>query len=150
MARNPDSLDIRPLQQGEEETVIALWEACGLTRPWNDPRRDLDFARGKTASTVLVGRLDGRLVASVMVGHDGHRGALYYLSVEPGQQGRGFGRAMLRSAEAWLLNKGVWKLNLAVRTGNDGVAAFYDRLGYVRADTVMLERWIDPGKKRVG
>ena len=81
MARNPDSLDIRPLQQGEEETVIALWEACGLTRPWNDPRRDLDFARGKTASTVLVGRLDGRLVASVMVGHDGHRGALYYLAM---------------------------------------------------------------------
>jgi hypothetical protein len=141
------SLDIRPVQQGEEDGVIALWQVCGLTRPWNDPRRDIDFARGKVSSTVLVGRLEGSIVASVMVGHDGHRGAVYYLAVDPLHQRRGFGRAMLRSAEAWLLSKGVWKLNLAVRTGNEEVAAFYERLGYGRSETMLLERWIDPAKR---
>ena len=153
MARLPQShasLDIRPIQHGEEDAVMALWQDCGLTRPWNDPRRDLDFARGKPGSAVLIGRHEGRLVASIMAGHDGHRGAVYYLSVEPLHRRRGFGRAMLRSAEAWLLGKGIWKINLAVRTGNAEAQAFYERLGYGRAETVMLERWIDPSKKGGG
>jgi ribosomal protein S18 acetylase RimI-like enzyme len=127
--------------------VVGLWELCGLTRPWNDPRRDLDFARSKPNSTVLVGHVDGKIVSAVMVGHDGHRGTVYYLAVTPGLQQQGLGRAMMVAAEAWLLSKGIWKLNLMVRTGNEAVLGFYERLGYEESNTVVLERWIDPSKR---
>ena len=140
-------MDIRPAVPSETDKVVALWEECGLTRPWNDPRRDLEFARGKTNSTVLVGHLDQKIMASVMVGHDGHRGNVYYLAVAPEHQGKGFGRAMLQAAEAWLVAKGIWKLNLMIRSENTKVIGFYERLGYEEQDIAMLGRWIDPNRK---
>jgi ribosomal protein S18 acetylase RimI-like enzyme len=140
-------LAIRPIADGEEETVIALWHACGLTRPWNDPARDLAFARAKPNSDVLVGLAEDRIVASAMVGHDGHRGTMYYVSVDPARQGRGWGRQMVAAAEAWLTARGVWKANLLVRKGNEGVLGFYESLGYGPGTAQQIEKWIDPSKR---
>ena len=140
-------LTVRPVAVGEEAAVIALWQACGLTRPWNDPAADLAFARGKPTSDVLVGLADGRIVASAMVGHDGHRGAMYYVSVDPGCRGRGLGAELVRAAEAWLKARGVWKVNLLVRSSNEPVLGFYAEQGYVRGSTVQIEKWIDPAKR---
>jgi ribosomal protein S18 acetylase RimI-like enzyme len=101
-----NQLTIRPIADGEEAAVIALWHACGLTRPWNDSAQDLAFARGRANSDVLVGLADERIVASAMVGHDGHRGTMYYVSVAPLERGRGWGRQMVAAAEAWLRARG--------------------------------------------
>lgn len=141
------ALTIRPIADGEEAAVIGLWRACGLTRPWNDPKRDLAFARSGPASAVLVGERDGLIVASLMVGHDGHRGIVYYLSVNPAHQHQGIGQAMMQAAERWLLDRGVWKVNLFVRHGNEPVLAFYDALGYEPQETALLGKWIDPSKR---
>ena len=140
-------LTIRPIADGEEAAVITLWQACGLTRPWNDPARDLAFARGKPSSDVLVGLADNRIVASAMVGHDGHRGTMYYVSVAPAEQGYGYGRQMVAAAEAWLKERGVWKTNLLVRKGNEPVLGFYRELGYEPGSTQQIEKWIDPEKR---
>jgi ribosomal protein S18 acetylase RimI-like enzyme len=138
---------VRPLADGEEHDVIALWTACGLTRPWNDPMTDIAFARGKATSDVLVGLRDGRIVASVMVGHDGHRGTMYYVGVDPALRNGGYGRAMVDAAEAWLKARGVWKANLLVRKGNERVLGFYDQLGYGAGSSVSIEKWLDPSRK---
>jgi ribosomal protein S18 acetylase RimI-like enzyme len=145
----PDSnITIRPIADGEEAAVIALWQACGLTRPWNDPAQDLAFARGKPNSDVLVGLHEARIVASVMVGHDGHRGTMYYVSVDPACRGRGYGRQIIAAAEGWMRERGVWKANLLVRTGNEAVLAFYEELGYAKGSSVQIEKWLDPSKRR--
>jgi ribosomal protein S18 acetylase RimI-like enzyme len=140
-------LDIRELRDEDVEGVVALWEKCGLTRPWNDPRADIAFALKTQNATLLVGRLDGLIVASAMAGHDGHRGTVYYVSVDPDMRGKGLGRAIMAAAEDWLRARGVWKLNLMVRTDNAPVIDFYEALGYDREDRVNLAKWIDPGKK---
>jgi ribosomal protein S18 acetylase RimI-like enzyme len=140
-------LNIRPIADGEEAAVIALWQACGLTRPWNDPTRDLAFARGKPNSDVLVGLANDRIVASAMVGHDGHRGAMYYVSVAPAERGRGHGRHIVAAAETWLKERGVWKANLLVRKGNETVLGFYGELGYEAGPSQQIEKWIDPAKR---
>ena len=114
---------------------------------WNDPAHDLAFARGKPSSDVLVGLADNRIVASAMVGHDGHRGTMYYVSVAPAEQGHGYGRQMVAAAEAWLKERGVWKTNLLVRTGNEAVLGFYRELGYEPGSTQQIEKWIDPEKR---
>jgi hypothetical protein len=136
-------LDIGEIDDGDVEAVVTLWERCGLTRPWNDPHADIALARTGDTSTVLVGRQGGQIVASVMVGCDGHRGWVYYLSVEPDQQGRGLGRAMMRAAEAWTRSLGVPKIQLMVRGSNVETIGFYRAIGYLQEDTVVLGKRFD-------
>lgn len=137
-------LSFRPFADADEEAVISLWDRCGLTRPWNDPNKDIRLAREKPASDILVGELDGEIVASVMVGHDGHRGALYYVSVDPDHQGKGYGRQVMRHAEDWLKGEGIWKLNLLLRADNEKIRAFYETLGYeVEPRLCMARRLLD-------
>ena len=128
----------RPLEDGDIGGVIALWTDCGLVRPWNDARRDIEFARGKEGSDILLGCEDGELVSSVMVGHDGHRGWLYYLAVAPAFQGIGIGRATVHAAEAWLRERGIWAINLNIRSENEKVRAFYAALGYEMRDVIVM------------
>lgn len=134
----------REIADADVESVIALWQACGLTRPWNDPYKDISFARESETSTVLVMERDGRIIASVMAGHDGHRGMLYYVAVDPSQQRQGLGRAAVRAAEDWLGARGVWKVNLLVRTENAAVKGFYEALGYEVSPVLCMARKIAP------
>ncbi len=120
----------RQMEDRDIESVVRLWESCGLNRPWNDVKKDIAFARGKEASEILVGTLKDEVISTVMVGHDGHRGSFYYVAVAPKHQRKGIGRATIRAGESWLKERGVWKVNLLVRQENAGVQAFYERLGY--------------------
>ena len=130
----------REIADADVELVVALWETCGLTRPWNDPRTDIADARGTPTSTVLVGTSGAQLVSSVVAGYDGHRGWLYYVAVDPGRQGSGLGRATVDAAEEWLRRRGVRKVRLMVRHGNEQVLGFYGALGYADAECVVLGR----------
>ena len=136
-------LTIAPIADADIAAVAALWQRCDLTRPWNDPSGDIAFARGGPNSAVLVGRHDGTIVATIMVGHDGHRGWFYYLAVDPALQGRGFGRVMTQAAEAWLVARGIAKAQLMVRAENDRVRAFYEALGYGEQQRVLFAKWLD-------
>ncbi|WP_194470860.1 GNAT family acetyltransferase [Bradyrhizobium sp. CCBAU 51753] len=137
------SLAIAPIADADVTDVIALWQACGLTRPWNDPAADIALARRGPGSAVLVGRDDNAIVATAMVGHDGHRGWVYYVAVAPDRQGQGFGRTMMAAAEDWLRQAGVPKLQLLVRRENAKAGAFYQSLGYEESTSVMLAKWLD-------
>ena len=128
----------RPLEQRDIDGVIALWTDCGLVRPWNDARRDIEFARGKEGSDILLGYAEGDIVSSVMVGHDGHRGWLYYVAVAPAFQGTGIGKATVRAAETWLKERGIWAINLNIRSENEKVRAFYAALGYELRDVIVM------------
>jgi ribosomal protein S18 acetylase RimI-like enzyme len=127
----------------DRDAVVALWAACGLTRPWNDPVADFDFALGGAASTVLVLRAGERIIGAAMIGHDGHRGGLYYLAVDPGHQGMGHGRALMGAVEDWLRERGAPKLNLLVRKENAAVLSFYETLGYTDQNCVSLGKRLD-------
>ena len=139
----PPKLNIRPYTPADRDAVIALWKACGLTRPWNDPASDIAFCVSKPESTILIGEVDGKVVASVMTGHDGHRGWLYYLAVEPGLQRSGHGRMMVAAAEDWLKQHGAPKVMLMVRPENEAVRAFYDALGYEEEPRVIFAKRLD-------
>jgi ribosomal protein S18 acetylase RimI-like enzyme len=132
----------RDIEDRDVEAVVALWTACGLTRPWNDPYKDIAFARAGKDSTVLVLERNGAIVATVMAGHDGHRGMLYYVAVAPELRGQGLGSQAVRAAEAWLGGRGVWKVNLLVRPENEAVKGFYEALGYAVNPVLCMARKI--------
>jgi ribosomal protein S18 acetylase RimI-like enzyme len=135
---------IEPLPEALYDAAIRLWHDSGLTRPWNDPEADLRRAASGSESTVLaaVGD-DGGLLATAMVGHDGHRGWVYYLAVDAAARGRGLGRRMMEACEIWVQSRGVPKIQLMVRATNTAMVGFYEHLGYVDADVVVLGRRLD-------
>lgn len=135
---------IRPFQEADAERVVALWQRCGLTRPWNDPQRDIARKLKVQRHWFFVGEAGGALVASAMAGYDGHRGWINYLAVDPDCRRRGHARALMARVEAALREAGCPKLNLQVRHGNDEALAFYRALGYVEdAVTSFGKRLID-------
>ena len=137
------ALAISEITDADVSAVIALWQRCGLTRPWNDPAADIALARRGANATILIGRAEGAIVASALVGHDGHRGWVYYVAVDPDHQKRDYGRAIMAAAEDWLRAQGIEKVQLMVRPDNTNVRTFYDRLGYATQERVVYAKWLD-------
>jgi ribosomal protein S18 acetylase RimI-like enzyme len=137
------ALAIAPIGDADIADVIALWQRCGLTRPWNDPAADIALARNGPNAAVLVGRDGSGLVASVLVGHDGHRGWVYYVAVDPDCRHKGYGRLIMDAAEGWLRGRGIEKLQLLVRPDNGQVKAFYRSLGYLEQERIVYAKWLD-------
>jgi ribosomal protein S18 acetylase RimI-like enzyme len=138
-----DALSITTIVDDDVAEIVALWQRCGSPRTWNDPESDIALARRETNSTVLVGRRAGAVVASVLVGHDGHRGWVYYVTVDPDHRYKAHGRAIMTAAEDWLRARGIQKLQLMVRGDNLQVRAFYESLGYYDQQRVIFAKWLD-------
>lgn len=137
------SLSIRHAGPQDEDMVVGLWRACNLVANYNDPGADFRFATMGSNSAVLVAEdVAGRICGSVMVGHDGHRGWLYYVASAPEVQGRGIGRAMVEAGERWLEKRGVPKVQLMVRHTNTTVVPFYEHLGYEDSPRIILSKWL--------
>ena len=137
------ALAIASITDADVPDVVALWQTCGLTRPWNDPEADIALARRNPNATILLGREGTRIVASAMVGHDGHRGWVYYVAVDPERRQHGFGRAIMSAAEDWLRQAGISKLQLMVRPENTRVQAFYESIGYDEQQRIIYAKWLD-------
>jgi ribosomal protein S18 acetylase RimI-like enzyme len=136
-------LAIAPITDADVAAVVALWQRCGLTRPWNDPAADIALARRDGNATVLVGRDGDSIVASALVGHDGHRGWVYYVAVDPDHRQKHYGRIIMDAAEGWLRERKIEKLMLLVRSDNTAVKAFYDSLGYDEQERIVFAKWLD-------
>ncbi|MCK2036538.1 GNAT family acetyltransferase [Microbacterium sp. SSW1-49] len=130
---------IRAFQDSDTEAVVALWQAAGLTRPWNDPHLDIARKRAVQPELFLVAArptagsaAEEAVIGTVMAGYDGHRGWLYYLATAESARGQGVARSLVQEAEQLLEQMGCPKVQLMVREGNEAVLGFYDALGYER------------------
>ena len=136
-------LEIRPFADGDEEAVVALWESAGLTRTWNDPRKDIARKLRVQREWFLVAVSGGAVIGSVMAGYDGHRGWVNYLAVSPRARRGGIGRALMDEVELRLREAGCPKINLQVRQTNHAAVGFYRALGYTTDDVISLGRRLE-------
>jgi ribosomal protein S18 acetylase RimI-like enzyme len=132
------TLQIRVYRESDQDAVVALWRESGLVRPWNDPVKDIHRKLRVQRDLFLVGTVDGRLVATVMAGYEGHRGWINYLAIAKECRKRGFGRRLMDEAEARLRALGCPKINLQIRSSNAEVIAFYRSLGFSVDDALSM------------
>lgn len=137
------TVQIITLRNDAVDDAVALWREAELLRPWNNPWEDARRAIAGPSSVILGGIKAGKLVATAMVGNDGHRGWVYYLAVSQEFRRRGIGRMMMGACETWLRERQTPKVHLMVRPENKDVASFYERLGYRTEEFVFLSKRLD-------
>jgi ribosomal protein S18 acetylase RimI-like enzyme len=135
---------IRPFREADEPYVIDLWQACDLTRPWNDPRKDIARKLTVQRDLFLVCEIDGDIVATVMAGYDGHRGWVNYLAVHPAFRRRSIAKAMMAFVEARLFDLGCPKINLQLRSTNQNAVAFYNEIGFTQDEVISFGKRLIP------
>jgi GNAT superfamily N-acetyltransferase len=138
------SLHIRPFERADTEAVVALWHEVGITRPWNDPHRDIERKMTVQPELFLVMVDEDQLVATAMCGFDGHRGWLYYFAVSPAHQGSGLGSTLLEHVEGLLVDRGCPKLNVQIRDGDDQLVRRYERWGYAEDGATGMGKRLIP------
>jgi len=134
---------IRPFRTEDEEAVVSLWRRCDLVRSTNDPRKDIQRKLKVRPDLFLVGVLEGKVIASLMAGYEGHRGWLNYLAVDPEHQRKGLGHAIVVEAERRLRESDCPKVNLQVRASNAAAIEFYRRIGYLSDDVLSLGKRLE-------
>ena len=139
-------LKMRAFRDEDEAAAIALWSACDLTRPWNDPAKDIARKRLVQPELFLVGTIDDEVVATAMVGYEGHRGWVNYLAVDPRHRRAGHARRLMDEAEHRLLALGCPKINLQLRKSNAQALGFYRSLGYLEDEVVSLGKRLVPDR----
>ena len=140
-------LELRPYRDDDFAGCTDLWQRCGLTAWYNDPLRDIALWQRSACAEIFVAEKAGNVIGTICCGHDGHRGWLYYVAVDPDRQGRGLGRRLVRRAEEWLHDQGILKVELMVRETNRQVIGFYAALGYAVTPRAVMARWLElPGE----
>lgn len=122
---------LRAYTASDETQVIALWHACGLVVPQNDPKKDIARKMSEHPELFIVGEVEGEVIGTCMAGYEGHRGWINYLSVHPDHQHRGYATELMHEARRLLDALGCPKISLQVRSTNQSVISFYEKLGFV-------------------
>ena len=138
---------VRAFQPSDEAGVVELWRRCDLTRPWNDPHKDIARKLKVRPDLFLVGEIDGAIVATAMVGYDGHRGWINYLGVDPDHRRKGLARQIMSEAERLLRKEGCSKINLQVRSSNAQAIEFYRQIGFAVDDVVSMGKRLESDGK---
>jgi hypothetical protein len=118
---------VRPYQPDDEAAVVALWARCDLTRPWNDPHKDIRRKLRVRPDLFLVGVLGQEIVATAMVGYDGHRGWINYLGVAPEH------RRKASPAASWKRRGGCYGSAAAQKSTSRCAPRTRPRLGFTGA-----------------
>ncbi len=134
-------IEIRPFVIEDTDAVLAVWSLAGMTTPHRNPRSDIQKKLRHSPESFFVGTLEGKVVATVMVGYDGHRGWIYSLAVTPDLQRKGIGSQMMEHAESWLRQQGCPRAKLQVDEARGDVTGFYRQLGYEVQPLVSMAKW---------
>ena len=137
------ALAIAPIEDDDVAAVIALWQRCGLTRPWNDPAADIALARrepmrpcwsGATA-TASSPRPWSAMTAIAA-------GSITSPSIRIVAT-RVMAASSWRRPKTGCAQRGIAKLQLMVRRDNTKVQAFYESLGYDEQERIIYAKWLD-------
>ena len=138
------NITIRPYSETDLNSIVSLWEICELSRPWNNPIKDIERKLTVQRELFLILEKNGEILGSVMGGYDGHRGSVNYLGIHPDHKNEGLGKLLMNRIEEELIKMGCPKINLMVRNSNLDVHEFYRVIGYEEQEVVVFGKRLIP------
>lgn len=139
---------IQEFTLNDYDDVLEFWkkqQGVGLNE--SDSREQIGKFLARNPGLSLVVRDNGRVIGAVLCGHDGRRGFLHHLAVDPEYRHRGIGRQMVLTCLDALRSQGIQKCNIWVYTGNAEGQKFWRAIGFgVREDLRMMQSSTDNRK----
>ena len=131
------TIEIRPMTMGDYPQVFALWEKINgfALRSVDDSAAGIArFLERNPSTSVVAVTAGGRIVGSILAGHDGRQGAFYHVCVAAEFRQHGIGRRMVRAALAALHAENISKVTLVAFSSNEVGNAFWERIGWTRRE----------------
>ena len=127
-------MTVRTMTIEDFDQVHALWMTISgfAIRSIDDSREGVERFLRRNPTTSVVAEEDGKIVGSILCGHDGRRGCLYHVCVHKDYRMRGIGKAMVVYAMNALKAEEISKVSLIAFTRNDIGTAFWNRIGWTR------------------
>jgi N-acetylglutamate synthase len=126
-----DNIDSREFSINDYDAAVELWQRVeGVEIAEGDDREGVAqfLARNPGLSRVAT---DGLATVGVaLCGHDGRRGHIYHLAVDPAYQGRGIGKRLVDECLEGLRRTGVKRLIILVADDNPRGRGFWRRCGW--------------------
>lgn len=140
---------IRLMTPADYSAAHALWTATpgmGLHSEDDSPEGITRYLQ-RNPESCFVAERSGRLVGTVLAGHDGRRGFIYHLAVAPDAQRRGIADALVNAALQALRVQQIQKVALLIYRDNHNGNAFWDKRRFSRREDVYYrDQWLEPDK----
>ncbi len=129
-------MKIRSMTIDDYDNVKALWlKIKGFAiRSIDDSKQGIERFLVRNPGISVVAIEDEHIVGAILCGHDGRRGCLYHVCVDPDYRRRGIGKAMVGMAMRSLQSEGVNKVSLIAFTKNDIGNAFWKEIGWTKRE----------------
>ncbi len=127
---------IRVMKAADYEQVYALWKKIrgfGI-RSIDDSREGVERFLKRNPNTSIVAEMDGKIVGSILCGHDGRRGCFYHVCVDEAYRRHGIGKSMVVMAMQALKDEHINKVSLIAFTRNDIGNAFWNTIGWTKRE----------------
>ena len=140
-------IQIRPMTMEDYEEVFDMWQSIsgfGI-RSWDDSRAGIEKFIARTPGLSVVALHEGRIVGSILCGHDGRRGCLYHVCVRQEYRMLGIGQDMVVRCKDGLCKEGINKINLIAFKSNAVGNKFWQKLNWKhREDCNYYEENLNP------
>ena len=127
---------IRTMTLKDYDQVYELWSGIkgfGL-RTVDDSREGVEMFLKRNPATSVVAEEDGRIIGSILCGHDGRRGCMYHVCVAEGYRKHGIGQKMALEAMKRLKEEGINKVSLIAFKSNAVGNEFWNKVGWTFRD----------------
>ncbi len=137
-------MNIRLMTISDYDASINLWKntaGMGLNEIDDSPAGITKFLT-RNPNTCFVAEDDGgKLIGTILCGHDGRRALIYHMAVTEHMRRNGIGKAMLEAVLEALKKEGIQKVSLVAMRKNELENAFWERMGFIeRTDLVYRNK----------
>jgi ribosomal protein S18 acetylase RimI-like enzyme len=137
------SILVRAMSANDYASVAELWrrtEGIGLNE--SDTEHAIVAYLSRNPGMSAVGQLQhGEVIGSILCGHDGRRGYLHHLAVDPAHRHQGIAARLLEWCFERLREAGVPKCNIFLFRDNQLGASFWSHNGWSsRSDLVVFQK----------
>ena len=133
---NEASVNVRAMTAEDYDKVKDLWyKIKGFAiRSIDDSKESIARFLERNPGSSVVAETDGKIVGAILCGHDGRRGCLYHVCVDPQYRLRGIGKSMVVHCMQSLQTEGINKVSLIAFTRNDIGNAFWKEIGWTKRE----------------